>query len=249
MIEPNRGLGVTALALAAWLGLAWVAEAAPRTLSFGGYTWKVRPDQDGSPGPNHWRSANAWLDDNGALHLKLTRKKGVWYCVELQTVEHLGFGTYQFWLDSRVDNLDPNVVLAFFNYPAKQGLDGTNEIDIEYGKWGVPEAPALDYVVYPSKAGSPPSGWSFQVTDPSAENTQRFTWTPQSVRLQALAGHQNGDSGQYAAWTFAPDKPRALVPQFAMPLHINLWLNAGLAPQDHKEIEVVIRDFSFTPLP
>lgn len=246
---PARFFTRMMLLIAFAAGFAADAQAKPRTLSFGGYTWKIRPDQDGGPGPNHWRSANAWLDDNGALHLKISRKKGVWYCVEMATVEHLGFGTYQFWLDTRVDNFDPNVVLAFFNYPAKQGLDGTNEIDVEFGKWGVPDAPALDYVVYPSKPGHPPSGWAFDIKNTSAENTQRFTWTSQSVKLQALAGHQNGDRKEYAVWTFAPAKSRALVPQFAMPLHINLWLNAGLNPQDGKEVEVVIRDFRFTPAP
>jgi hypothetical protein len=227
-------------------GLATSAEAA-KPISFGGYTWTVRPNGDGLPGPSHWRAANAFLDTDGALHLKLTHKGKTWYSVELQTVESLGFGTYQFWVDTRVDNFDPNVVFAMFNYPVDSSLDGTNEIDMEFGKWGDPKAHALDYVVYPAKAGKSASGWDFKVKDTSAENTHRFTWTPTGVKLESLAGHQNGTTGRYAIWSFKPDKPKTLVPQKPMPVHINLWLSGGAAPTDGKDVEVVIRRFDFTP--
>jgi len=247
MISPARPLtGLAAVAILAF-SLATGAEAAPRTLSFAGYTWKVRPTADAEPGPNHWSSANAWLDENGALHLKISRKKGLWYAVELATVEHLGFGTYQFWVDTRVDNFDPNIVFGIFNYPAKQGLDGTNEIDVEFGKWGDPDAPQLDDVVYPAKKGKGPTGWAFHIADTSVQNTQRFTWSSQGVLFQSLAGHQNHDVGEYARWDFKPKNASALVPQNPMPLHLNLWLSGGNAPQDGKEVEVVIRDFTFTP--
>ena len=32
-----------------------------------------------------------------------------------------------------------------------------------------------------------------------------------------------------------------------MPVHINLWLFKGLPPKDRQEVEVIIRDFKFTP--
>lgn len=238
------------LALAALLfaGAATGVQAKPKQLSFAGLIWNIRPDSLSDPGPNHWSSSNAWVDDNGRLHLKLSKVDGVWYAVELATVEHLGFGTYQFWLDTPVNAYDPNVVFAMFNYPAKQGLDGTNEIDVEFGKWGVPDAPELDYVIYPSKPGPEPGGYAFHVTDPSAENTQRFTWTSRTVDFQALAGHQNGNRRQYLHWAYKP-KPgaRKLVPQVPMPVHLNLWLNGGFAPIDGKEVEVVVSNFTFTP--
>lgn len=236
------------LALAALISSA--ADAKPKQLSFAGYTWNIRPDALADPGPNHWSSSNAFVDEDGRLHLKLTHVSGVWYSVEVATVEHLGFGTYQLWMDTPVNAYDPNVVFAMFNFPAKQGGAGTNEIDVEFGKWGDPNAPGLDYVVYPAKPGQDPSGYAFDVTNASAENTQRFTWLSKSVDFQALAGHQNRNAGQYLHWVFKPKKtPTRLVPQVPMPVHLNLWLNGGLDPTDEHEVEVIIRDFTFTPAP
>jgi hypothetical protein len=238
------------LLLAAFgLGLATSVQAKPRTIAFSGYSWTVRADGKGGPGPNHWKSANVWLDENGSLHLKLTHQGGRWYCAELETTEPLGFGTYQFWLDTRIDDFDPNIVLGLFNYTTPDiGPDGTNEIDIEFARWGNPKWPNGNYTVFPAKVGKPDTTHGFEITDTSSQSTHRFTWSSKAVKFQSLSGHQNGSAGKYAAWTFAPDNPKALVPQHPIPVHINLWLAKGNAPIDGQEVEVVVRAFSFTPL-
>lgn len=51
------------------------------------------------------------------MHLKLSAVKGNWYAAELATTQRLGFGTYQWQLIGRIDQLDPNVVLGLFTYP------------------------------------------------------------------------------------------------------------------------------------
>jgi hypothetical protein len=230
-------------------GVAAAAVALPaqaRTIAFGGLSWEVRANGAGGPGPNRWKAANAWLDDNGALHLKISHANGRWYCAELQTTEALGFGTYQFWLDTRVDDFDPNVVLGLFDY----GLaDGTDEIDIEFARWGNRKWPNGNYTVYPARAGRPYAHTSFEVANRSAQSTQRFVRSASAVGFQSLRGHRNGDRGLYHSWTFAPANPQARVPQAPLPVHLNLWLAKGHAPLDGREVEVVIRDFRFTPAP
>jgi hypothetical protein len=232
------------LLAAACAALALPAHA--RTLEFGGLSWEVRADGKGGPGPNRWDDANVWLDDKGALHLKVSHRDGRWYCAELQTTEALGFGTYQFWLDSRVDDLDPNVVLGLFDYGS---ADGTDEIDIEFARWGNAKWPNGNYTVYPAKAGRSEAHVAFEIRNRSAQSTHRFVRSATAVGFQSLKGWRNDSKGQYHAWTFAPDKPQARVPQVPLPVHINLWLAKGNAPQDGREVEVVIRDFSFTPAP
>lgn len=230
-------------------GAAAAAIALPaqaRTVAFGGLSWQVRADGKGGPGPNHWDDANVWLDDNGALHLKISQVGGRWYCAELETTQPLGFGTYQFWVDTRVDNFDPNVVLGLFDYGAS---DGTDEIDIEFARWGHRKWPNGNYTVYPAKAGKPDAHVTFEVESTAAESTQRFIRSPSQVAFQSLEGHQNGSGGLYQSWTFAPANPKARVPQAPLPVHINLWLAKGNAPLDGQEVEVVIRDFSFVPAP
>lgn len=227
-------------------GLAPAAQA--RTVEFSGRTWTVRENGKGGPGPNHWSVKNVRVDKNGALHLRLTHVGDTWYCAELETTERLGFGTYQFWLDTPVNAYDPNVVLGLFNYTVPEvGPDGTNEIDIEFARWGKAKWPNGNYTVFPAAEGEQDTTHGFEIADASTESTHRFTWSPTSVKFQSLAGHQNGGAGKYHAWTFAPDNPGALIPQNPLPVHINLWLSRGNAPIDGKEVEVVIRAFTFTP--
>jgi hypothetical protein len=247
MAKPGFSIRLLVLAALA-TGLAATAQAGPKTISFSDHSWIVRESGKGGPGPNHWRSQNVWLDANGYLHLKITHRNGVWYCAELQTTDNMGFGTYQFWLDTPVNALDPQVVLGLFDYTVPGvGPDGTNEIDIEFSRWGNPKWPNGNYTVYPAKTGKPDTTHAFELTDASAESTHRFIRSSASVGFQSLAGHQNNGAGLYESWTFAPKNPQALVPQAPLPVHINLWLAKGKPPIDGQEVEVVIRSFTFTP--
>jgi hypothetical protein len=102
-----------------------------RVIQFSGYRWNVRPAGVDGPGPNQWDPQNVRLDPQGRLHLKITRRGGVWCCAEVWTQKSFGFGHYQFQVTGLLDRLDPNVVLGLFNYPPESvGPDGTNEIDI-----------------------------------------------------------------------------------------------------------------------
>lgn len=241
---------IARLLLFSALATAIALPAHARTLEFGGLSWEVRKDGKGGPGPNRWDDANVWLDDTGALHLKISHVGDRWYCAELETTQALGFGTYQFWLDSRIDNLPPSVVLGLFDYTTPDvGPDGTNEIDIEFSRWGNPKWPNGNYTVYPAKPGKPEAHVAFEITNRSRESTHRFIRSPTAVSFQSLKGRQNGDKGQYHAWTFAPANPEARVPQAPLPVHLNLWLSKGVPPQDGQEVELVIRDFRFVPAP
>jgi len=120
------------------LFLLAAASAKATTLRFSGYDWTVKAGNGLGPGPCNWSDSNAWVDSDGALHLKLTKVGGTWYCAEIESVQRFGFGEYQFWVEGAIDALDPNVVLGLFNYPPPAvGPDGTNEIDVELARWGV----------------------------------------------------------------------------------------------------------------
>jgi len=97
--------------------MAACASSPAKTIRFSGYDWKVKSGTHEGPGPNNWSENNVWVDQDGYLHLKLTKQGERWYCAEVLTKDRLGFGRYQFWVVGRVDRLDPNVVLGLFNYP------------------------------------------------------------------------------------------------------------------------------------
>jgi len=244
---------LAALAASAVLGSlsAALAQAAPtnaHVIHFSGYDWEVRPDADGGPGPNHWDSGNVRVDSLGRLHLKLTHRNGAWRCAEVTTLRSLGFGRYQFQVTGALDRLDPNVVLGLFNYPAPgAGPDGTNEIDIEYSRWGDPAALPASATIYPAHPGPASVSHPFPMPPGLTDTTQRFLWQSDSVRIQCLRGHRDDDQQEYAQWTFRPADHQRL-PQKPLPVHINLWLMRGRAPQDGKEVEVIVNRFSFTPV-
>jgi len=243
---------LAALAASAVLGSlsAALAQAAPtnaHVIHFSGYDWEVRPDADGGPGPNHWDSGNVRVDSLGRLHLKLTHRNGAWRCAEVTTLRSLGFGRYQFQVTGALDRLDPNVVLGLFNYPPPGGgPDGTNEIDIEYSRWGDPAALPASTTIYPAHPGPASVSHPFPMPPGLTDTTQRFLWQSDTVSIQCLRGHRDDDQQEYAQWAFRPADHQRL-PQKPLPVHINLWLMRGKAPQDGKEVEVVVERFSFVP--
>jgi len=241
-------LGLSQIGSASAKGIMSVPAPAT-TLWFSGYQWIVRSGS-GGPGPNLWNPANLWLDPSGYLHLKITHSSGRWVCAELYTVKSFGFGKYQFNVVGAIDKLDPNAVLGLFNYPTSQvGIDGTNEIDIEFSHWGDPTFPIGNYTVWPAQnvlvGKSTSKTFNFSLTNP--DTTQRFTWSSQSIYFQSLRGFHNDNTGQYAGWLFKPGSYLKYIPQHAIPVHINLWLSDGNPPVNGQGVEVVIRSFRYTP--
>jgi hypothetical protein len=247
-MQRRRAVPLFLMALSCALSLCRAAEA--RTIRFSGYDWAVKSGDGLGPGPCNWSDtrANVWVDTTGALHLRLTQRGGKWYAAEIETVKRLGFGRYQLYVVGAIDKLDENVVLGLFNYPPPDvGQDGTNEIDIELARWGSAEFPNLNFTVWPALQGVPVSGKTYDFTLAGTYTTQRFLWRSSGILFQSLNGHRNDNRNEIARWSFAPGRPRRAVPQKPMPFHLNLWLFQGEEPSDGREVEVVIKSFSFTP--
>ena len=127
-----------------------------KTISFSGYTWYVKSGTGMGPGPKTWNENNVWVDALGKLHMQIkysaTTKK--WECSEIWTTTSLGFGKYEWFVEGRIDLLDKNVVVGLFNYPTSTiGPDGTNEIDIEFAKWGNQKNKMGNFTVWPAVSG------------------------------------------------------------------------------------------------
>jgi len=222
-----------------------------RTIQFSGYEWIVR-DQGSDlsgPGPNLWDGSNVWVDESGSLHLELSHAKDGWHSSEVTMTQRLGFGRYQFQVIGPIGQLDPNIVLGLFNYPTEDvGPDGTNEIDIEFAHWGNPAAPIGNFTVWPVQDGVTNTSVSFPVELNGTYTTHRFTWESQQIFFQSLHGHTDGNENEFANWLYQPEEPSAHISQQPMPIHINLWLFQGQPPTNGSEVEVIIHNFSFTPI-
>ena len=213
--SPKKGTP-RLIEIAVGLLVAACVSSPAKTIRFAGYEWIVKSGTNQGPGPNNWSDSNVWVDQVGRLHLKLTKQGDRWYCAEVASKDRLGFGRYQFWIVGRVDRLDPNVVLGLFNYPTPDvGPDSTNEIDIEFAKWGKREAPVGNYTVWPAREGLRHANQRFSVKLKSGYTTHRFMWNSTSVTFQSLNGHRDDSANQFADWLYQPQDPASYVPQNA----------------------------------
>jgi hypothetical protein len=235
------------LITAATVITAFCASSEAKTIYFAGYNWTAKSGAHTGPGPNSWDENNVWVDQDGYLHLTLTNRDGQWYCSEVSMADRLGFGRYQFWVTGRIDRLDPNLVFGLFNYPTQDvGPDGTHEIDIEFARWGRPQAPIGNYTVWPVQKGLNSGHKPFPVELNGDDTTQRFTWGPTSVIFQSLLGHRDDDLGQFANWLYQPRDPASYIGDKPLPVQINLWLFKGQPPNNGQQVELAIRAFKFT---
>jgi hypothetical protein len=224
------------------------------TIQFSGYTWNVRSGVSSAPGPNNWSPDNVWVDGSGKLHLRITwnATAAKWECAEVSSSEFLGFGTYEWTVEGKLDQLHPDVVFGMFNYlsASRGGTKKAGEIDIEFSKWGIPtlSKPGSFTVWPPDNMKIKNLSTSFAIT--SAQTTtftkHSFTWNSKSVSFLST----DGLGSPIASATFAPSKFNTTIPQKPAPAIMNLWVFRGISntlPTDHP-VEIVISSFVFKPL-
>lgn len=215
-----------------------------RTLSFSGQEWIVKSSVEPvGPGPNYFSDStdNVWVDGEGKLHLKITQRNGVWYCAEVISVVNFGYGTYRFYTDSRIDQLDQNVVLGLFTWDDDPAYHH-REIDIEFSKWGQDVNENAQFVVQPWDTSGNMHRFNIELT--GLYSTHSFAWNPGEVFFQCAHGHYATPPATHIieSWSYTgPDNP----PPGNENARLNLWLYQGVPPSDAQEAEVIISKFEF----
>jgi hypothetical protein len=123
------------------------------------------------------------------LHLRIAKSTGKWVCAEIVSEPSLGYGTNRFYLDSRVDNLDPNVVRGLFTWSDDPAYNN-REMDIEFARWGKASNPSGQYTVQPYTAEIQMLFIQTGVT----QSTHSFQWQSGSVLFQSLEGFAQAPS-------------------------------------------------------
>ena len=223
--------------LLVWPTSVWAAAE----LSFAGYQWQVKDGYD-YPGKNHWSSRQAWVDEAGALHLRL-EKRGLWYCAEVISREYFSYGRFSFQVIGELDRLDPQVVLGLFLYhPAS-----LEEADVEVARWGRAQNPNGLFGLYRQERHD---AQPFRFVLPEGTySTYQIEWLPEQLRFVGQYGHRSDEEAVFARWQY-PKKPvlgDLLFERRHLQVRMNLWLYGGRQPQNGKDVEVVIHDFQYRP--
>ncbi len=225
--------------LAALLGAgAFVALALPAaaaTIDFSGYTWTVKNGTGMGPGPNSWSnsSRSVYVDRLGRLHLKVRKINGVWNSSEVYLSSSLGYGRYDWTVDSRVDLEDPVLVAALFLYQ-----DDTHEFDIEHSRWKARYSTNNSSFNIQPSGGSNSDVFNFRLSNASSQQT--LFWSATSVTLTII---QNGVLKRQWIYTGANNfTPGSEV------VHMSHWMFQGTNPQDkRRDHDLIIRSFTYTP--
>lgn len=236
------------LAATLMLALLLPASADAKRIRFAGYDFNTKQGDGLGPGPNSWASSQAFVDSHGRLHLRFSKIKGKWYAGEIESVRRFGFGTYEMEFVGDIGGQDRNVVFGFFNYPpADVGPDTTNEIDIEFARWGNRSYQPLNYTVWPARKGIKAAHKTFAFKAGVAKSRHRFTWKQDRVIYHSVLIKDNGSAGQEAYWAFKPKAYKQAISSSPMPIFFNLWGFRGQEPVDGENVEVIINSFKFTP--
>lgn len=228
---------------------SYVGESEPsetKVLSFSGYKWIVKSSETPvGPGPNYFldSSENVWVDEKGQLHLRITERNGRWYCAEVISEKSFGYGKYIFYLASRVDQLNENIVVGLFTWSDSPEYNH-REIDIEFSRWGQPTNDNAQFVVQPWDR--PRNIRRFNVQLNGDYSTHSFDWRSESISFQSLHGHYSTPPDNsymiIESWDYTgEDIPRT----GGENARINLWLLDGNPPSDSREAEIVIKKFEF----
>ncbi len=243
-------------------------ERYARTIEFAGRRWGVKS----SPGPvgpgqnvfSHSPS-DVWVDKDGRLHLTIQNRDELWWCTEVILLESLGHGTYWFVTESRVEDLDANATFGAFTWDTYGGgriLGAPNrEIDFEDSRWGNPESTTTSQaVVQPYSVLGNLKDYTLPDLNANPTLTRFFKWSSGQVAFTAALGEHQPDSispdTALFHWVYGQEEGAQVPVEGKERFRFNLWLNnveIGGAPPTQPahtdRIEVVIRDFRFTPEP
>jgi len=213
------------------------ARSPPPVLQFSGYQWEVRQSSaEDSASGNSYDPGNATIDENGFLHLRVSRQRGQWANAEIKLSRSLGYGSYRFVVQD-VSLLEPAAVFAVFTWddhgPARA-------MHIEVSRWGQPEDKNAQFVVQPWDV---PAN-TVRFLAPQGTLTYWMKWEPGRVAFQTVRGSSPKlGTPVVAEHAFTSGVPVAGSER----LQITLYVYDHSPRPMQNEAEMILESFEFLP--
>jgi len=232
---PPPGGGVVAVATIK--GLGDLVSRPRKVLQFSGYEWEVRDVPSERGGPNEYDPANAWVDADGAMHLKLAQRDGRWYSAEVILTRSLGYGTYLFTARD-TSGIDPAAAFGMFTWDDGAAEQNHREMDIEISQWGDPRIPNGQYALQPYYVPANVARFAL----PPGTVTHSFRWTAGHVAFRTVRGprltNQNIAQHEFSSGVPTPGAER---------IRMNVYFFRYSPSPPRADVEVVIERFQYLP--
>jgi hypothetical protein len=154
-------------------------------IKFSGYDLDVRTLAGDRGGTNSlYDGDNAWVDKDGALHLRIKKKGNKWSCAEAVLSRSLGYGTYIVTVRD-TSQLDPAAILSLNTFDDWGGEQNYRELDVELGRWGdATNKNNAQFAVQPFYV----PGNVAPFVAPAGVLTHSFHWEPGRVKFVTVRG-------------------------------------------------------------
>ena len=230
-VLPKKGGAVIAIAVTKE---SMPAQVAGKTVHFSGYDWDVRDAASDRGGTrNLYDPANASVDRDGHLHLRISPTNGEWTSAEVALSRSLGYGSYRLTVRD-ISHLEPAAVFSAFTWDDRGPY---REMDIEISRWGEPGNRNAQYVVQPYYV---PAN-TVRFLAPPGPLIHLLRWTPGRVTFQTERASGNPrivDEHTFSSGVPSPGQER---------IHINLYRFDNPTNPLRNECEVVIEKFEYLP--
>lgn len=234
---PQRGQGVATSAVS-----QGQLKSSSYFTDFSGFTWRVRwkaSDRGGTSNP--YNPENVYLDQAGALHLRIMNRDQRWTCSEVNLTQSLGYGTYSFIVED-VSKLEPSVVFGIFTWDYSTDQENHREFDINITRWDDPENKNAGFVLQPTLVSSNSSRFDA----PAGKLKFTIMWEP--GRLTMMASRVSGmrDKSVVSKHVFTSGVP---TPGFeALRMSLFPYKRANQQSFDlQRPAEVVVDRFEYLP--
>lgn len=225
---PKAGEDVMAVAT-----VPGAAQPPSKMATFSGYQWRLRDAPSGRGGRNVYDPANAWVDEQGAMHLRIAKTETDWSCAEVAMTRSMGYGTYQFVVRD-ISPLGPAAVFGMFTYDYAGGDQKNREMAIEVSQWGDLTNKNAQYVVQPFYVAANVNRFNA----PAGRLTISMRWEHGQVTFRTVRGN-----AVVAEHVFTSNIPSPGIESIRMVLYVYRD-----APKKLRSgTEVVVEQFTYFP--
>jgi hypothetical protein len=202
-------------------------------VDFSGYQWRLRTAPSSRGGRNVYSPSNISVDEQGAMHLRISKTEKDWSCAEASLTRNLGYGTYEFVVRG-LETFEPAAAFSMFTYDYASGTLRNREMDIEISQWGDPANKNAQYALQPYDVATN----VYRFDAPAGTLTFSLRWEQDRITFRTLRGPT-----QVSEHVFTEGVPPPGIESIRVALYV---YRAAVVKLEHP-MEVVIERFTYFP--